>query len=211
MEMGTLIFDIDGTICTQEQDYTLAQPHLDIIERINKYYDAGYRIVYFTARGTETNIDWSEITRHQLNKWGAKYHQLQFGKPAGLQYIDDKGINIHNWEPNIQYEASIDKCWGKEYLLVKTNKYALKRLEIHKNRCISNQIHIKKEETWHVAEGTGIAYVDGVFHTVSPGSTIHIPAGQVHQVKATSDKLIIIEASTIELDDIIRFRREWSY
>lgn len=211
MEMGTLIFDIDGTICSQEQDYSQAKPYNDIIQRINQKYDEGYRIVYFTARGTETGIDWSKVTHEQLKQWGAKYHKLQFGKPAGLQYIDDKGINIHNWEPDIQSEAGINKQWGKEYLLAKTDLYAFKRLEIYQDKCISNQVHWHKEETWHIVEGTGLACVDGIMQNVGPGSTVHIPPAHIHQVMATSNKLVIIEASTTELDDIVRFSREWSY
>lgn len=62
MEMGTLIFDIDGTICSQELDYSQAKPFQEIINKINKKYNEGYKIVLFTARGTETGIDWSEIT-----------------------------------------------------------------------------------------------------------------------------------------------------
>lgn len=45
---------------------------------------------------------------------------------------------------------------------------------------------------------------------VKPGSTIVIPPGTIHQVKADSEKLIIIEASTIELEDIVRFDRSFS-
>jgi D-lyxose ketol-isomerase len=37
-----------------------------------------------------------------------------------------------------------------------------------------------------------------------PGTTIVIPPGLIHQVKADSEKLVIIEASTTELQDIVR-------
>jgi dTDP-glucose 4,6-dehydratase len=62
MEMGTLIFDIDGTLCTQEKNYADAKPIYSVIDKLNKKYDEGYKIVLFTARGTETGIDWREIT-----------------------------------------------------------------------------------------------------------------------------------------------------
>ena len=205
--MGALIFDIDGTICTQEKDYSQAKPNQKIIDKLNEKYEQGYKIILFTARGTETGIDWSEITVNQLNAWGVKYHDLIFGKPAGLKYIDDKGINVYQWECDIECQASIDKIWGKEYLLTKTEKYAFKRLEILKDRNISKQLHKKKHETWHIVEGIGTAIIADQIKTVEPGCTIVIPPGVVHQVKANTDKLIIIEASTSELEDIVRFER----
>lgn len=202
--MGTLIFDIDGTICTQEKNYSQAKPIQKIINKLNKKYDEGYKIILFTARGTETGIDWSETTINQLKNWGVKYHDLLFGKPAGLKYIDDKGVSAYQWECDIENQASIDKVWGKEYLLSKTNQYAFKRLEILKGKNISKQLHKKKHETWHVVEGVGTAIIAEKVQNVSPGSTIIIPPGVIHQVRADSDKLVIIEASTTELEDIVR-------
>lgn len=209
MEMGTLIFDIDGTICTQESDYSQAKPIQEVIDKLNKKYDEGYRIVLFTARGTETGIDWSLITTDQLKEWGVKYDDLLFGKPAGLKYIDDKGVNIYQWEPEIEALASIDKIWGKEYLLSKTDKYAFKRLEILQGKNISKQLHKHKHETWHIVEGIGTAIIAGRARSVKPGMTIIIPPGMIHQVRADSEKLIIIEASTTELEDIVRFDRSF--
>ena len=209
MEMGTLIFDIDGTICTQESNYTQAKPIQEVIDKLNKKYDEGYRIVLFTARGTETGIDWSLITTDQLKEWGVKYDDLLFGKPAGLKYIDDKGINIYQWEPDIEALASIDKIWGKEYLLSKTDKYAFKRLEILQGKNISKQLHRHKHETWHIVEGIGTAIIAGRARPVKPGTTIIIPPGMIHQVRADSEKLIIIEASTTELEDIVRLDRSF--
>ena len=209
MEMGTLIFDIDGTICTQESDYSQAKPYKEIIQKINNKYNQGYKIVLFTARGTETGIDWSKVTIQQLDEWGLSYHDLIFGKPAGLLYIDDKGINVNNWEPNIEYQASIDKIWGKEYLLAISDTYAFKRLEISKDKNISRQYHKQKHETWHIVEGTGTAVVNGKKFIVKPGSTIIIPPKTIHQVRADSGKLVIIEASSTELQDIVRLEREF--
>ena len=46
--------DIDGTICTLTPDpktYEDAEPWNDRIQTINKLYDEGNHITYFTARG----------------------------------------------------------------------------------------------------------------------------------------------------------------
>ena len=211
MEMGTLIVDIDGTICfTDRTNYIQAYPRKEVIAEINKKYDEGYRIVFWTARGTKTGIDWSFETQNQLTEWGVKYHELHFGKPAGDLYIDDKCINVNQWVPDLHYQASVDKIWGKEYLLTKNDKYAFKRLEINPGRHISLQYHNYKHETWHIVEGHGIAFFDenpeGV--PIYPGYTAVIPPGRIHQAFAAADsKLVIIEASTTELEDIVRLEQ----
>tara|TARA_B100001250_G_scaffold318488_1_gene281126 strand:+ start:1796 stop:2086 length:291 start_codon:yes stop_codon:yes gene_type:complete len=90
-------FDVDGTICTQEDDYSNAQPLLDRIEQINLLYDEDHKIVFYTARGYLTGIDWSEKTKNQLEEWGVKYHSLVFGKPNADIYIDDKSSDPFSW------------------------------------------------------------------------------------------------------------------
>jgi len=90
--------DIDETICFHEhtdgaRDYTKATPSKPRIDKINKLYDEGHTIIYWTARGTVTGIDWTELTKSQLQKWGAKHHDLKLGKPAYDLFIDDKNIN----------------------------------------------------------------------------------------------------------------------
>lgn len=208
MEMGTLIFDIDGTLTlTPHNDYPNACPDYNVISKVNEKYNEGYEIVLWTARGTKTGIDWRELTERQLKEWGVKYHSLYFGKPDAIQYIDDKGVNVFNWCPDIYYTAAIDKIWGKEYLLTKNEHYAFKRLEIDPGKNISHQYHKHKHETWHIAEGHGIGFFDGKPEAVSlyPGYTIDIPPGRLHQAFASIDsKLVIIEASTTELEDIVR-------
>ena len=87
--------DIDETICTKSEDlrYENAKPIVERIDKINKLYDSGNTIIYWTARGTVTGIDWSGITKKQFKEWGVKFHDLKFGKPAYDLFIDDKNIN----------------------------------------------------------------------------------------------------------------------
>ena len=63
------------------------------IKKINELYYNGHTIVYWTARGTVSGIDWEEVTTKQLNEWGAKYHAVKLGKPHFDLYICDKSIN----------------------------------------------------------------------------------------------------------------------
>lgn len=91
------VFDIDGVIARIEpnNDYSKAEPNECMIKAINKLYAMGNYIVLFTARGYVTKIDWTEVTKNQLNSWGLSYHELHFGKPNADYYIDDKMVDMH--------------------------------------------------------------------------------------------------------------------
>lgn len=97
--------DIDETICTNEEgtvsesrNYQNAFPIERNIEKVNQLYDEGHTIIYWTARGTVTGIDWEEITKEQLARWGVKYHDLKFGKPYYDLMICDKSLNPREWK-----------------------------------------------------------------------------------------------------------------
>jgi len=91
-----IFVDIDDTICTNpnsnKTNYTNAIPHIEHIAKINKLYEQGHHIVYWTARGAVTKQDWTLLTKQQLATWGAKYHQLRLDKPYYDLFIDDKAI-----------------------------------------------------------------------------------------------------------------------
>ena len=90
--------DIDDTICyrlNKTVDYTDSLPIYEHIDKINKLYDEGHEITYWTARGTKTKIDWYDVTKTQLDQWGCKYHKLITGeKPAYDLLICDKTKRI---------------------------------------------------------------------------------------------------------------------
>jgi hypothetical protein len=92
------IVDIDNTICVTNKkdgawDYTNSTPITSRIKRINELYELGHIIKYWTARGSGSGIDWSDLTRNQLADWGCKYHELKLGKPSYDIWIDDKAFN----------------------------------------------------------------------------------------------------------------------
>jgi len=94
-----IYIDIDETICNtpEDRDYAKATPIKENIAKANKLYDKGNTIVYWTARGGTTGIDWREVTEKQFNEWGVKYHELKFDKPYDL-IIDDKALNTEDWK-----------------------------------------------------------------------------------------------------------------
>lgn len=113
VETRTLVVDVDDTISTHiNRDYENAIPHTKIISKLNKMYDSGWKIVYFTARGQVScngDLDLiNQLRRPVLEAWldkhGVKYHELIFGKPIGVYYIDDKAMKPEEFM-DLEYEV----------------------------------------------------------------------------------------------------------
>jgi hypothetical protein len=93
-----IFVDIDETVCDTpggteqdaERDYHSSVPRKEAIDKINKLYDEGNKIVYWTARGSKSGINWYDLTYSQLNLWGAKFHQLRCDKPYYDLFYDDR-------------------------------------------------------------------------------------------------------------------------
>ena len=101
--MNKIIFvDIDETICKtpESREYEYAVPIKENIDVINQLYEAGNTIIYWTARGSTSGLDWSELTTKQFERWGVKYHDLRFGKPHYDIFIDDKNVNSEDFFNN---------------------------------------------------------------------------------------------------------------
>ena len=98
-----IFVDIDDTICYYNEefkgkmDYSKAIPYPKRINKINKLYNEGHKIIYWTARGTVTQKLWFNITYKQLKEWGCKFHELKMGKPSYDLFIDDKNINSEEY------------------------------------------------------------------------------------------------------------------
>jgi hypothetical protein len=83
--------DIDETICLNQlnRNYAKAKPIKNNIQKIN-YLSNDNEIIYWTARGTGTGINWEKVTLKQFEEWGVKFDLLKFGKPVYDIFIDDK-------------------------------------------------------------------------------------------------------------------------
>lgn len=92
----TIYVDIDNTIChTEGNNYENSVPILENIAKINKLYDEGHEIIYYTARGQRLNIDHTDLTTKQLEAWGCKHTKLIMNhKPAYDLLICDKTKRI---------------------------------------------------------------------------------------------------------------------
>ena len=81
------LIDIDGTICDdipneQPERMITANLYDDALETLNRWYDEGHIITFFTSRLEEHR----KITEQWLNKNGFKYHGLLMNKPRGGNY-----------------------------------------------------------------------------------------------------------------------------
>lgn len=81
------LIDIDGTVCddipNEEPDRMISvMPYPDALKIINKWFEEGHSIYFFTSRTEEHRT----VTEAWLNKNGFKYYGIIFGKPRGGNY-----------------------------------------------------------------------------------------------------------------------------
>ena len=109
------LIDIDGTITEdvpneEPQRMVTCQPWLDARKIINKWYDEGHIITFFTSRTEETR----EITLAWLDKHEFKYHGLLMNKPRGGNYhwIDNHIVKATRfntkWTPLVKKSSMIE-------------------------------------------------------------------------------------------------------
>ena len=81
------LIDIDGTICDdipneQAERMVTANVYNDALETLNRWYDQGHIITFFTSR-IEVH---RKVTEDWLEEKGFKYHGLLMNKPRGGNY-----------------------------------------------------------------------------------------------------------------------------
>jgi mannose-6-phosphate isomerase-like protein (cupin superfamily) len=109
--------------------------------------------------------------------------------------------------PEVPYR--VDKPWGYELIWARTDRYVGKILHVKAGHILSLQYHNRKDETMHVLRGalilrtqTGDTLESRPF---TAGESAHIPAKLIHQIEAVEDS-DVLEASTPELDDLVRLQ-----
>ena len=214
-----IFIDIDNTICTTENSigenkYNFSAPIQERIAKVNKLYEEGNTITYWTARGSESGNNYEDITKESLAQWGCKYHNILFGKPVYDKYIDDKSFNVDSYWPleKAKTESKKQTCeivvkgWGHEVIIVNNEKYCGKILHFKKDAKFSMHFHIKKTETWYVQSGSFVfkwintANADVKVETLNPGDSITNEIGQPHQIICVEEG-DIFEVSTTHFDE----------
>ena len=101
----------------------------------------------------------------------------------------------------------VEKPWGHELIWARTDRYVGKILHVKAGQVLSCQYHNRKDETMHVLHGELILRIGTIEKLAErpfrAGESVHIAAGVVHQIEAVIDS-DVLEASTPELDDLVR-------
>lgn len=101
------------------------------------------------------------------------------------------------------------KPWGHELLWALTPGYAAKEIAIADGERLSLQVHEAKDETMVVLSGVlALGLEDGAGRMralrLGPGERVHIPAGVRHRPASGGGTVVLMEASTPELGDVVR-------
>ena len=86
-DIKNYLIDIDGTICDdipneQPERMITANLYKDALLTLNRWYDQGHIITFFTSRIEEHRA----VTEKWLDENGFKYHGLLMNKPRGGNY-----------------------------------------------------------------------------------------------------------------------------
>ena len=86
-EVKNFLIDIDGTITEdvpneQPERMATCAPFPDALDTLNRWYDEGHIITFFTSRTEEHRV----VTEAWFAEHGFKYHGLLMGKPRGGNY-----------------------------------------------------------------------------------------------------------------------------
>ena len=100
-DVKNYLIDIDGTICDdipneEPERMATAKLYPDALKTLNRWYDQGHIITFFTSRLEEHR----EVTEAWLNKHGFKFHGMVMGKPRGGNYhwVDNHIVRATRYE-----------------------------------------------------------------------------------------------------------------
>lgn len=110
-------------------------------------------------------------------------------------------------------QTIIEKPWGYEEIWCQTPYYVGKIISINKGCKLSLQYHKFKVESIRILKGIIKLHLkeNGINKSVimNPGDTYYIPNGLIHRFEAI-EAAEVLEASTIELDDVIRIEDDYN-
>lgn len=103
-----IAIDFDGVIHKSSKGFydgsVYDEPIEGAIDSIRKIYEAGYKIVIFTAKAksdrplvndkTGSELVWDWLKKYDMDKY---IKEVTSEKPRALYYIDDRGIRFENW------------------------------------------------------------------------------------------------------------------
>lgn len=107
----------------------------------------------------------------------------------------------------------IEKPWGQEEVIEINDRYMMKKLTMLEGKRCSLQYHRAKRETIYVLSGQ-LRIIQGPSpdqlegRIYGPGQTITLAPGVVHRMEGVEDS-VYLEASTPEMDDVVRIEDDY--
>lgn len=108
----------------------------------------------------------------------------------------------------------VEKPWGREEIFALVEgKFCGKVLHVLAGHRLSLQYHQRKEEVICVQRGTARVELGDSIETLVaqelyPGDVVHLPPGRLHRISGVTD-VVLLEASTTELDDVVRLADDY--
>ncbi len=103
----------------------------------------------------------------------------------------------------------VKKPWGHEIWYAQAPKYVGKILTINKGHRLSRQYHNVKHETIYTLKGRWLLELGGKTLVQKPGMAVAIPPKTVHRFCAPYGRVTILEASTPEVEDVVRLSDDY--
>ena len=108
----------------------------------------------------------------------------------------------------------IEKAWSKEEVVEINDKYMVKKLTMLKGHRCSLQFHNKKKETIYVLSGELKILIGKDIEELNSlvllqGESITINPKKIHRMEGIEDS-VYLEASTPEMDDVVRLVDDYS-
>lgn len=119
-DVKNYLIDIDGTVGEdipneEPERMKTAKHYEDARQVLNKWYEEGHVITFFTSRTEEHRT----ITKNWLDEKGFKYHGLLMGKPRGGNYhwIDNHIVRATRFEgkfTDLEDKSAVIQVFKKE-------------------------------------------------------------------------------------------------
>jgi hypothetical protein len=127
------VFDLDETLVTLPEtpgDYSTCRTYPSTANLVRNLFQAGHRIVIYTARGMLTfdgdveriETALKKVTEENLHALDIPYHVLKFGKPMADHYVDDKSMNPRAWRRSVASRLTADMGFGWEEYVEPTSR-----------------------------------------------------------------------------------------
>jgi mannose-6-phosphate isomerase-like protein (cupin superfamily) len=112
------------------------------------------------------------------------------------------------------FPKRVEKPWGYESWWAHADRYVGKLIHVDEGKRLSWQFHEHKDETMHCLSGSAILVHEDqngkiIEEPLKPGESFRITPGMKHRLKAGVGGCDVLEASTPEVDDVIRLEDDY--